>query len=93
MRAFLSDGVDKLHIPWVIEGLPTLLHLSLFLFFGGLVIFLFNVDLEVFACAISCIGLFLMVYGLITLLPLNRHDSPYYTPLSKPAWFTIAGIL
>ncbi|KAF8475253.1 hypothetical protein DFH94DRAFT_635656, partial [Russula ochroleuca] len=44
MRTFFADGVDKMHIPWAVEGLPTLLHLSLFLFFGGLVIFLFNVD-------------------------------------------------
>jgi hypothetical protein len=39
MRAFFADGVDKMHIPWAVEGLPTLLHLSLFLFFGGLAIF------------------------------------------------------
>jgi hypothetical protein len=34
-----------------------------------------------------------MVYGLITLLPLIWHDSPYYTPLSKPAWFFYASII
>ena len=48
MHAFFAEGVDKMHIPWAVEGLPTLLHLSLFLFFGGLAIFLFNVDQEVF---------------------------------------------
>ncbi|KAN0116055.1 hypothetical protein V8E52_006361, partial [Russula decolorans] len=41
MRAFFADGLDNMHVPWAVEGLPTLLHLSLFLFFGGLVIFLF----------------------------------------------------
>jgi Family of unknown function (DUF6535) len=44
MRAFFANGVEKMHISWAVEGLPTLLHLSLFLFFGGLVIFLNNVD-------------------------------------------------
>jgi hypothetical protein len=68
MRAFFAEGVDNMHIPWVVEGLPMLLHLSLFLFFGGLVIFLFNVDHEVFSYVIWWIGLFLMAYGLITLL-------------------------
>ena len=87
MREFYAKGVDDMHIPWAVEGLPTLLHLSLFLFFGGLAVFLFNVDQEVFSCVVCWIGLFLIVYGLITLLPLNRHDSPYYTPLSKPVWF------
>ena len=90
MRAFFADGVEKMHIPWAVEGLPTLLHLSLFLFFGGLAIFLFNVDHEVFTCVVLWIGFFSVVYVLITLLPLIRHDSPYYTPLSIPAWFPYA---
>jgi hypothetical protein len=92
MRAFFANGVDNMHIPWAVEGLPTLLHLSLFLFFSGLVIFLFNVDQEVFTFVVWWIGLFSMVYGLITVLPLIRHNSPYYTPLSIPAWYLNAGI-
>ena len=92
MHAFFADGVDKMHIPWAVEGLPTLLHLSLFLFFAGLVIFLFNVDQEVFTCVVWWIGLFTMVYGLITLLPLIRHNSPYYGPLSLPTWFLYSSI-
>jgi Family of unknown function (DUF6535) len=92
MRAFFANGVDKMRIPWAVEGLPTLLHLSLFLFFGGLVIFLFSVDREVFTCVVWWIGLFSIVYGLITLLPLIRQDSPYYTPLSISTWILYAGI-
>ena len=82
-----------MHIPWAVEGLPMLLHLSLFLFFGGLAIFLFNVNREVFRYVICWIGLFLMVYGMITLLPLIRHDSPYNSPLSGPAWFLYATLV
>ena len=92
MRALFFNGADKMHITWAVEGLPTLLHLSLFLFFGGVVIFLFNVDHEVFTCVVSWIGLFSMLYGLITLLPLIRQDSPYYAPLSTPVWFLYASI-
>ena len=87
IRAFFANGVEKMHIPWAVEGLPTLVHISLFLFFGGLVIFLFNVDRGVFTCVVCWTGLFLTVYGLITLLPLFWQDSPYYSPLSIPAWF------
>ena len=90
MRAFFADGVDKMHIQWATEGLPMLLHLSVFLFFWGLAIFLFNVNREVFKYVIGWIGLFAMVYGLITLLPLIRQDSPYHSPLSAPAWFLYA---
>ena len=92
LRAFFADGVDNLQIPWAVEGLPTLLHLSLFLFFGGLVVFLFNVDQEVFIGVVTWIGIFSMMYGSITLLPLIRQDSPYFTPLSKPAWIMYARI-
>jgi Family of unknown function (DUF6535) len=92
MHAFFAEGVDNMHIQWAVEGLPTLLHLSLFLFFGGLVIFLFNVDQEVFLCVVWWIGLFTLMYGLITLLPFTRHNTPYYSPLSLPAWFLHAGI-
>ena len=92
MRAFFAKGVDKMHIPWAVEGLPALLHLSLFLFFGGLAIFLFNVDREVFCFVIWWIGIFSLVYGSVTLLPIIRHDSPYHSPLSTPAWFLYASI-
>jgi hypothetical protein len=87
MRAFFAEGVDKMHIPLAVEGLPMLLHLSLFLFFGGLAIFLFSVNHEVFIYVIWWIGLFSLVYGMITLLPLIRQDSPYNSPLSTSAWF------
>ena len=87
MRAFFAEGVDTMHIPWAVEGLPTLLHLSLFLFFGGLAIFLFDVDREVFGYVVWWIGLFCLVYGVVTVLPLIRQDSPYNSPLSTPAWF------
>ncbi|KAH9987584.1 hypothetical protein BJV77DRAFT_927043, partial [Russula vinacea] len=83
MRAFFANGVDKMHIPWAVEGLPTLLHLSMFLFLGGLVIFLFHIDHAVFSSVMWWIGLFSIVYGLITVLPIVRHDSPYYAPLSR----------
>ena len=92
MRAYFANGAEKMHISWAVEGLPTLLHLSLFLFFTGLAIFLFNVHQEVFICVVSWIGLFSVVYGLITLLPLIWQDSPYYSPLTIPAWFLYASI-
>ena len=93
MRAFFADGVDKLHIPWAVEGLPALLHLSLFLFFSGLLIFLFNINHTVFGWVISCVGIFLTVYGWITVVPIFRHDSPYYSPLSGSVWLLYTGTL
>jgi hypothetical protein len=92
MRAFFANGLEKTHIAWVVEGLPTLVHLSLFLFFAGLAIFLFNINHEVFISVVWWIALFSIVYGLITVMPIVRHDSPFFSPLSLSAWFLYASI-
>ena len=93
MRALFAEGVDEMYIPLAVEGLPTMVHLSVFLFFGGLVIFLFHVDHRVFGSVIWWIVLFAVVYGLITVMPIVRYNSPYCAPLSRPAWFLYAGMI
>ena len=92
IRAFFSEGVDKCLLPWTVDALPTLLHISLFLFFAGLVVFLCNVNLTIFKLVLSWVGLCTALYGCITCMPIIRHDSPYYTPLSLPAWNIVTGI-
>ena len=62
IRAFFSEGVDKCLLPWTVEALPTLLHISLFLFFAGLVVFLCNVNLTIFKLVLSWIGLCAALY-------------------------------
>ncbi|KAI0264153.1 hypothetical protein BC834DRAFT_826764, partial [Gloeopeniophorella convolvens] len=44
IRAFFAEGVEKLGLPWTVEALPALLHIALFLFFVGLVVFLSNIN-------------------------------------------------
>ena len=86
LRAFFSDGVDKWHVSWAVEALPTLLHLSLFLFFIGLVIYLFSANHVVFGTVVWWVVLTKMAYLSITLLPIFWPNSPYYAPLSSPIW-------
>jgi hypothetical protein len=93
IRAFFANGVETLHLPWVIEALPTLLHLSLFLFFAGLVIYLFNINHTVFTVVVWWVGFCTATYVGVTLMPLFRHDSPYYAPLSPSAWYLVNGTL
>ena len=93
VRAFFADGVNKMHLPWAVEALPALIHLSLFLFFSGLVVFLFNINHNVCISVIWWIGLFSIVYVWITVMPIFRHDSPYYAPLSSIAWSLHASTL
>ena len=92
IRSFFAEGVDKFLLPWAVEALPTMLHLSLFLFFAGLAVFLWNVDLTIFKLVLSWIGFCAALYGCITFIPIFRHDSPYYTPLSLPVWHFVTGI-
>ena len=91
IRSFFAEGVEKCLLPWTVDALPTLLHISLFLFFAGLVVFLCNVNLTIFKLVLSWVGLCTALYGCITCMPIIRHDSPYYTPLSLPAWHITTG--
>ena len=82
-----------MHLPLAVEALPALIHLSLFLFFTGLVIFLFNINHSAFISVIWWIGVFIAVYIWMTVMPIFRHDSPYYAPLSSTAWSLHAFLL
>ncbi|KAH9952552.1 hypothetical protein BGW80DRAFT_1568029 [Lactifluus volemus] len=86
IRAFFAHGVERFHLPSSVEALPALLHLSLFLFFTGLAIYLFNINHTVFSVVVWWVVLAGGVYGCITLMPIFWHDSPYYSPLSSSAW-------
>ncbi|KAH9160529.1 hypothetical protein EDB89DRAFT_2235748 [Lactarius sanguifluus] len=92
IRAFFAEGIEKLHLPWAVEALPALLHIAVFLFFAGLVVFLCTINHTVFSIVLWCIGFCVALYLYITLLPIFRHDSPYYTPLTTVAWFCATGI-
>ncbi|KAH8993863.1 hypothetical protein EDB86DRAFT_1315867 [Lactarius hatsudake] len=92
IRSFFAEGVDKFLLPWAVEALPTLLHVSLFLFFAGISMFLWTLDLTIFKSVVSWIGICTALYGCVTFVPVIRHDSPYDTPLSLPAWYIITGI-
>ena len=92
IRAFFAEGVDKCLLPWVVETLPMLLHISLFLFFAGLVIFLWNVNLTIFKLVLSWVAICTALYGCITLMPIIRYDSPYYTSLSSLVWRSGIGV-
>ena len=86
IRSFFAEGVEKSLLPWVVDALPTLLHISLSLFFAGLGVFLCNVNLTIFRLVVSWVGGCTALYGWITVMPVFRHDSPYRTPLLLVAW-------
>jgi hypothetical protein len=93
IRAFFAEGVEKFVFLWVAESLPTLLHVSLFLFFAGLAVFLCTVNFTIFKLSLAWIGFCTALYGAITLAPIFYHDSPYYTPFTILFWQIVLGIL
>ena len=88
-RAFFAIGVEKFHVHWAVDALPAMVHLSLFIFFAGLLVYLFNIDHTVFKVVVCWVALLTTIYGFITFMPFFWHDSPYYSPLSSTAWFLL----
>jgi hypothetical protein len=82
-RALFADGIYKFHLSVVADALLSLIQLSLFLFFFGLLIYLFNVNHTAFIPAACSILVSVLVYLFITFMPFLRCESPYYTPLSS----------
>ena len=93
IRAFFAEGIDRSHLPWAVDTLPLLLHLSLFLFFAGLLVFLFNINHTIFSFVAWWVGICVAAYLGVTFMPMFRHDSPYYTPLSSLSWCLGTGFL
>jgi Family of unknown function (DUF6535) len=93
MRAFFAHGVGRFRFSSVAEAIPSLIHFSLFLFFAGLLIYLFNINHTPFFAVVWWIAAFTAAYLVITILPLLWVDSPYYSPLSSLVFRVYAGIL
>ena len=93
IRTYHAEGLEKLYLHRVTRAVPILIHLSLFLFFSGLPVFLFNVNRTVFNVVATWIALCVAGYACITLMPIFYHDSPYYSPLSSSIWWCVTNTL
>ena len=85
IRSFYYKGVEESLLPWAVDALPTFLHVSLVLFFAGLAVFLWNVNLTIFKMVLSWIGVCTALYGFTMLVSIFRCNSPYHTPLTPLA--------
>ena len=70
-----------------VETAPTLLHLSVFLFFIGLVVFFFTIFKAVAIVISIAVGFFGLAYFALTILPCLDHSCPYRTPMSGVLWY------
>jgi len=92
MRTLFANGADNMYTSRVIEGMTSLLHFSALLFLVGFAIYLFNINYTASRSMIWWIALSSTVYGCISLVPIFRPDTPYYTPLSAPVWSLYTGM-
>ena len=87
VRAYLFLGISRYRMSRAVEAAPVLLHLSVFLFFAGLVIYFFTIFKAVAIVVSVAVGFFGFVYFILTVLPCIDHCCPYRTPVSSIWWY------
>lgn len=87
IRAFFAEGVEKFALAAAVEVLPVLLHTSVLIFYIGLIDFLLNINHTVAFTMLALVALCVLVYFVLSIMPLYFHNSPYQTPLSAVFWF------
>ncbi|KAI9447530.1 hypothetical protein H4582DRAFT_1783215, partial [Lactarius indigo] len=68
MRAYIFDGLIRFRMAQAVATMPTLLHISVFLFFAGLVEFLFPIHTTVAYATFGCIMVFALAHAILTVL-------------------------
>ncbi|KAJ7902393.1 hypothetical protein B0H13DRAFT_2026280 [Mycena leptocephala] len=84
--SYLYFGFQRFGMHTMVEFIPLLLHMSLLLFFAGLVAFLLPINTALTIVVAALLGLISATYISLTALPMLFSDSPYRTPLSNVAW-------
>ena len=87
VRSLLLNGVKQYKLPLMVEILPTLLHLSVFSFFGGLVIAFHTINKSVAIAVDIAVGLSGLAYIALSILPCLDTRCPYRTPVSNMLWY------
>ena len=87
VRSYLFLGTLDFGMRYAIETVPTLLHLSVFLFLVGLVIFFFTVYKTVAILLSIFVGLIGTAYFTLSILPCVYRNCPYFTPVSCILWY------
>jgi Family of unknown function (DUF6535) len=88
VRSYLFFGTRKYRMRTAVETVPTLLHASVFLFLAGLVTLFFTIHETVAIFVSISVGIFVVAYVALTILPYTNHNCPYRTPMSNVWWYT-----
>lgn len=84
LRAHLYKAVQIFGMETTVSALPTLLHVSVALFLAGFIEYQLMVSRTVAHAVLAIAVAAGTIYLTFTILPIARHDCPYWTPLSIP---------
>ena len=87
VRSVLFFGTETYRMHLAVKTAPALLHLSVFLFFTGLVVFFFTISKTVAIVILISVGFFGSAYFALTILPCIDYHCPYRTPMSSMLWY------
>jgi hypothetical protein len=92
IRQYLFEGADLQKMSFIVDLIPALIHLSLFLFFAGLSDFLFTIHTAVAAATSAVILTCVLLYSWTLIAPAVDAQSPYQSPLSGAFWFLFQSV-
>ena len=87
IRTYLLEGIHLFHTRWIVENISLLMHAAIFLFFVGLVEFLYAINHEVAYVVLVAVSIFASTYIVLTSLPVIFRQCPFQTPLSSILWY------
>jgi hypothetical protein len=93
VRSLLLDGTKLYKIPLIVQMLPTLLHLSVYLFLAGLVITFHTIHKTVAIAVDVAVGVSGLAYLALSVLPCLDVRCPYRTPISQILWYPCRAFL
>ena len=86
IRAYMYHGTQSFKMYRTFESMPVLLHLSIFLFFAGLIDFFGNANTTIGFFISVVISAYTVAYLAMTLSPNIYPNCPYITPLTEISW-------
>ena len=93
VRSFLFLGTEIYRMRFAVQIAPTLLHLSVYLFFAGLVMVFRTINKSVAIAVEVAVGVFGVAYIALSILPCLDVRCPYRTPMSYFLWYPTHAIL
>ena len=93
VRSFLFLGTERHKMRLAVQIAPALLHLSVYLFFAGLVVVFHTINKKVAIAVDVSVGLFGLAYLVLSILPCLDVKSPYRTPMTGILWYPLHAVL